>query len=91
MTPSQVAQNKKRIQNKDGSVSTERSITVGSDNGFINIPSVRNGVQLSQKDAISSSRTDGVKRPRFKTIAEAVKAAKKRSNDIGNRIAQRKP
>ena len=37
MTPEEVARYKQRIRNPDGSFSTERTITIGIDDGYINI------------------------------------------------------
>lgn len=87
-SPEQVAQQKPRIQNPDGSVSTERSITIGVDDGFINIPTIVNGRQLTADQAIEASKTDGIQRQRFGTIAEAEKAAQQRSDAIGRALQQ---
>ena len=85
MTPEQVAVNKPRIQNQNGSFSTERTITIGVDGGFINIPTIVNGRQLSHQEAIRNvDRSKISQYPRYRTIAEAVKAAKERSDQIGS-------
>jgi len=90
MTPAEVAKYKKRIINPDGSVSTERSITIGlNENGkrvFVNIPSIIDGVQLSRKEAIEIAWKEGMDYPRFGNLEEAIIAAKKRSEEIGKEI-----
>jgi len=86
LTPSEVARKKKRIINPDKSVSTERSITIGVDGGFINIPTIVNGKQLSPEDAIAASKKSGVVREMYKTQDEAVAAAKRRSEAIGRAL-----
>ena len=89
LSPEQVAKSKKRIQNPDGSVSTERSITIGTDQGFVNIPTIYNGIQLAPHEAEVFFQLGYLKslHPKpFKTIEEAIAAAKQRSNAIGQAI-----
>lgn len=44
--------NRKVLQNKDGTSSTASTISIGTDEGEVLIPTVVNGVRLSEKDAI---------------------------------------
>lgn len=82
------------VQNPDGSVSTERSITVTDprlNNGKpTNIPSMLDGKQVSQEEAIKRIIEAGGKDPEtgrkvrsFESIEEAVRAARKRSKQLG--------
>lgn len=90
MTPEQVAAQKKRIQNNDGSVSTERTITVGNGGSFYNIPTIFKGVQFSKRRSVeraAQSKFAGYQP--FADIGTAVNAAKARSKAIGNAIAKR--
>lgn len=91
LTPRQVARQRKQIRNKGGSVSTERSITVGSKKeGFRNIPTIRFGKQLTARQAVNVAKKDKISRPIFKTQKEAVESAMKRSKDIGKAISRRR-
>lgn len=75
------------LQNSDGSVSTERSITVTDPklNGGrpTNIPSIWGGRQVSQDEAIQNAVRSGTQFQSFGSIPEAVAAAQARSNAIG--------
>jgi hypothetical protein len=75
------------INNKDGSFSTERSITVQSDGlnqGLpTNIPTIWEGKELTVKDAVKRAIESRQKFPSFKTIEEAETSAIERSNEIG--------
>lgn len=79
--------NRPAINNPDGTISTERSITVQADdlNGGqpTNIPTIWEGKQLSERDAIRRAVLSGQKYPAFRSIEEAVNAARQRSEDIG--------
>ena len=84
MSPLEAAEKKRRIRNPDGSYSSERSITVGSDEeGYTNIPTIYEGKQLSHKEAIGRSKKTGIRYPQFKTLNEALKAAAERSRKLG--------
>ncbi len=85
MTPEEVARKKKRIQNKD-SVSTERTITVGVGGHYINIPTIWDGKQLSKEESIIKARKRLGRYQKFNSISDAVKAARKRSEAIGEAI-----
>lgn len=75
-----------RIDNADGSFSTERTITVGFDNRYYNIPTIWEGRQLSEDEAVSrASRAlrEGLTFPNFATQEEATAQAASRSEEIG--------
>lgn len=72
------------VRNPDGSFSREKTITVGIDNRFFNIPTLVNGRQLTGEQAIAEAEKVGVSRfPSFGTMAEAVAAASNRRRAIG--------
>lgn len=86
--------NRPPVQNRDGSVSTERSITVTdprlNDGRPTNIPSMFGGREVSQDEAIERIVRAGGKDPEtgrslpaFDSIEEAVAAAKARSERLG--------
>jgi len=71
------------VQNPDGSSSSELSITIDADGRWFNIPSMVNGKQVSQEEAIESARSWAKKgwiHPNFATQEEAVAAAGARSD-----------
>lgn len=78
------------LANDDGTVSTERSITVEAEalNGGkpTNIPSIWNGKELDEGAAIAEAVKSGQTFPSFGTIEAAVAAAKARSEAIGHII-----
>ena len=75
------------IRNPDGSVTTERSITVTDPrlNGgaATNIPSVWGGRIVSDDDAIDNAMRSGMPWQSFPSIKRAEQAARQRSNDLG--------
>ena len=72
------------IHNPDGTFSTEKTITVGFDDGFYNIPTIVNGKQVSKEEAIRLFKAGKNKDVgKFKTEAEALAAARKRTKEIG--------
>lgn len=75
---------RQKIQNQDGSFSTEKTIGIEADGKFINIPTIVNGKELSKEDAITAFRM-GINKPVgvFASQEEADSAAKQRSSDIG--------
>lgn len=81
------------IKNADGSVSTERSITVedGRLNGGkpTNIPTIWDGTEVSPDQAIERAAGSGQQFPSFNTVDEAVAAAKARSAQLGKDLAPR--
>lgn len=72
------------LRNPDGSISTERTITIGTDQGYVNIPTIVNGIARSAREAIDLFN-QGLNPAiaKFKTEAEAISAAAERSKDIG--------
>ena len=83
MSPYEVARKKVQIKNEDGSVSTERTITIEADGKYINIPTIKNGVQMTPKEAIREAMSNTTHYPTFDTIEEAETAAQTRSDQIG--------
>lgn len=75
---------KPAIQNPDGSFSTERTITIGADGGFYNIPTIVNGQQHTSAEAVALYRAG--QNPAVdssSTEAGAIALAKSRSAQIG--------
>ena len=72
------------IGNADGSFSTEKTITVEIDGKFFNIPTIVNGKEVSEDEAVSLFR-DGKNQAvgSYNSIAEAEAAAEARSKKIG--------
>jgi hypothetical protein len=72
------------IENDDGSFSTERTITVEEDGRFYNVPTIVNGKQLGERDAIDSwIRGDHEHVGEYGSLEEAEAAARSRSDEIG--------
>ena len=73
------------IQNADGTISTERTITITDVNGqYVNIPTVINGRQLSNESAAKAyqrGKNPPVGGP-FTTLEQAVTSAKERSASL---------
>lgn len=83
MKPMVAARKKKRILSPNGTISSERTITIGTGNGYINIPTIWKGKQLSKVQAIQRAKKSGTTYKKFKTIKEAVQAAGARSKALG--------
>lgn len=83
------AAKKRSILNPDLSRSSERTITIGDKaTGFVNIPTIIGGKQLSIREAV---RRGKFKRPRrYKTLEEAVRDAGMRSQALG-RVSRGRP
>ena len=64
----------KVIQNPDGTTSSERTITVGIDGKYYNIPSLVDGVQLSEGEAVRRFKAGDIKAV---GVADTLKAALK--------------
>ena len=75
------------LPNADGSVSTEKTITVEMDGKHYNIPTIVNGQRLSNEEAVSAMRA-GRNQPVgvFGSAEEAEAAARQRSNSLGAAI-----
>lgn len=85
MSPGEVAANKARIQNSDGSFSTERTITIESDGKHYVIPTIVDGKVRSPEEATKlwadgKNKAVGV----FDNDADAERFATQRSRDIGD-------
>ena len=84
------------IKNKNGSISTERSITVQvqelNKGRHTNIPTIINGKQVSEREAIGHAVKNQAKNkyPNFGSEKEAVTAAKKRSEQLGKDYERQK-
>jgi hypothetical protein len=63
--------NRPILKNPDGSISTTSSISIGTDAGEVVIPTVVNGVRLSNEDAIKHYRQTGENFGTFKDAASA--------------------
>jgi len=84
----EVATKATQIHNPDGSVSTEQSITVGTDRGYINLPTIIDGKRLTDQEAIKRALLTGKHSEPYKTIEEAEKSAQERSDAIGRLLAK---
>ncbi|MBP7482195.1 MAG: hypothetical protein KA788_06655, partial [Lacunisphaera sp.] len=79
------------VKNPDGSVSTERSVTVEIDGKWVNIPSMFGGKEVSEEEAVNIMQQNGMvdpetgrTMPTFNSLEEAETAARARSeNDLG--------
>ena len=84
------ANGKPILRNPDGSISTEETITIEVDGKFYNIPTIVNGVRVPEHAAELLFRA-GQNKPvgEFKSLDEALKAAKERSNWLGSGLLGR--
>ena len=75
------------VPNADGSHSSELSITIDgtplNDGQPTNIPTMWDGKQLSDDEAIARAIQSGWQFPAFRTIEDAVKAAGERTEGLG--------
>jgi hypothetical protein len=85
-----VSSGREIFQNADGTVSTELSITVTderlNEGKPTNIPSLWNGIELSEDESILMALKSGNKYESFKSIEAAVEAAEKKSYGLGKEI-----
>ena len=76
--------NRPKIQNPDGSFSTERTITIDANGRWYNIPTIVNGQELDPRAAIELwSRGINKHVGEYGSLQEAETAARERSNAIG--------
>ena len=78
-----------QIQNPDGTVSTEKTFTTKIGDAWFNIPSIVNGKELPEQEALEQFRAGtnpavGV----YQTLTEAERAAESRTADIGQMLDQ---
>jgi len=83
---------KEIIDNKDGTFSTEQSITVEDMNlnggKPTNIPTIWNGEQMTDEASIDMAIESGESYPSFESISGAEKAAQERSDKLGEELKQ---
>ena len=79
---------KKPIKNKDGSISTVRTIGIEADGMYINIPTVINGKVVSNKEAVDHYRKTGKHLGKYKTRKERDAAARQLSINQGKRYGR---
>lgn len=72
------------VWNKDGSFSTERTITAEVDGQFYNIPTIVDGKEVGRQEAIDHAMKTGSWVSRHPSLQEADYAAVERSKRIGN-------
>lgn len=70
------------VFNKDGTISTESTITVGWDDRYYNIPTIINGKRVSHEEAKVAAEKNLAQYPSFPTMEEATRQAAIRSEDI---------
>lgn len=81
-----------RVENPDGTSSSERTIGVNLDGKERVIPTLLGGQQFSDDDAIASARQHGLDNfPSFDTVEEATTYAQSRSEALGRQEEARVP
>ncbi len=84
--PKDVVRTKPMVDLREGGQSFERTITVTEqrlNEGRPTIPTIWNGQQLSDNDAITEAINSGMRFPSYGAVDEAVQAAQKRSRVLG--------
>lgn len=74
------------LQNPDGSVSTTSSISIGTDEGEVLIPTVVDGVRLSEGDAIEHYRQTGQHLGVFSSVPAAEDYSLRLHNEQARRM-----
>lgn len=81
-----------RVQNRDGTFSSERTVGVNIDGREYVIPTLIGGRQFSEKQAIEHARKTGLdKYPSFRSAKEASRYAESRSKRLGQQQQPQKP
>ena len=83
----EIDMNRPKIQNPDGSFSTEETITVPRGNRWYNVPTIVNGQRLKPEDVeywFSQGDPNIPHVGEFGTLDEAVSAARLRTDQIGH-------
>jgi hypothetical protein len=78
------------VRNRDGSVSTVRSISIGTDSGEVLIPTVVRGRVVSNEEAIAEFRRSGRHLGVFASPREATEYAKQLHKSEEKRTAPRR-
>jgi len=79
---------KKPIKNKDGTISTVRTIGIEADGAYINIPTVIGGKVVSDKEAVDHYRRTRKHLGKYKTRNERDAAARQLSKDQGRKYSR---
>jgi hypothetical protein len=65
------------VRNPDGTVSNVKTTVVGFDDGFYVLPTMRDGKQMTEKEAIDIAKKSGLKNyPRYNELENAVNFSK---------------
>lgn len=81
-----------RVQNPDGSFSSERTIGVNLEGREYVIPTLIGGQQFTTEQAVEEARRRGLKNyPSFGTVQEAEVYAQQRTRQLGKQLQQRAP
>jgi GGDEF domain-containing protein len=78
--------NRKRLDNPDGSVSTTSSISIGTDDGEVLIPTVVDGKRLTNEEAIAHYRKTGEHLGVFDNVEDADRYAESLHNDQASKM-----
>ncbi len=82
---------RQQVKNPDGSISTVRTISIGTDQGEVVIPTVIGGRVVSDEEAIRHFEQTGENFGIFRTIQDASTFAKELSRSHGEGLKKRKP
>jgi hypothetical protein len=92
ITPGNIDINNRQVlRNPDGSISTERSFSIGTDQGEVLIPQVVNGRLLSEDQAITHYERTGQHLGIFRTARDADRYAESLHNRQDRNYSQRQP
>lgn len=65
-----------KVKNPDGTISTVRTITIGTDKGFVNIPTVVNDRVISESEAVEHFKKTKQHLGIYGSLEQALEAAK---------------